>query len=314
MSTEFRYDGRTVTLVVNPTSGRGRAGRLLPRVCADLLTAFPEIHLRVHRTTSFADARLRCIQAVDAARPARPGEPPDSLLVMGGDGMAHLGINACAGTDVPLGVIPAGTGNDFCQGAGLPSSTAHAIAATGEGRVRRIDVAQVTGVLAGGAQRRFVGSVISTGYDARVNRHANAIPSRLGRLAYGWAALAELSTFEPLPYRLTLDGQTEELPAMLVAVANAGVFGGGMRVCPDARVDDGALDVTIIHPVSRATLLRLLPAMYNGSFVRDPAVERRRAREVRIDGDGLYGMADGEELGDVPLTVRCLPGSLPVLG
>lgn len=314
MATEFRYDGRTVTLVVNPTSGRGRAGRLLPGVCADLLTALPDVHLRVHRTTSFADARLRCIQAVDRARPSAPGEPGDVLLVMGGDGMAHLGVNACAGTDVALGIIPAGTGNDFCRGAGLPTSPSHAIRAVLDGAVRRVDLAQVTGRLVGGAERRFVGSVVSTGYDARVNRRANAMPSRLGGLAYGWAAIKELTMFEPLPYRLSIDGELLELPAMLIAIGNGGVFGGGMRVCPDARVDDGVLDVTIIHPVSRATLLRLLPAMYTGGFVRDPAVERLSAHEVRVDGDGLYAMADGEELGEVPLTVTCRPGCLPVLG
>lgn len=313
MNNAFHYDGRTVTLVVNPTSGRGRAGRLLPRVCADLLTAFPDLHLRVHRTTSFAEARLRCIQAVDAARPAGPDHPADSLVVMGGDGMAHLGVNACAGTDVPLGVIPAGTGNDFCRGAGLPTTIARALEAVGAGRTRRMDVAKVTGALVGGAQERFVGSVVSTGYDARVTRRANAIPSRLGGLGYGWAAIAELSTFEPLRYRLTLDGREEDLHAMLVAVGNAGVFGGGMRICPEARVDDGRLDVTIIHPVSRATLLRLLPTTYTGGFVKDPAVELRTASEVRIDGDGLFGMADGEDLGAVPLNVRCLPGSLLVL-
>ena len=314
MGTEFRYDGRTLTLVVNPASGHGRAGRLLPRVCADLLSALPEAHLRVHRTTSFADARLRCIQAVDRARPASPGEPGDVLLVMGGDGMAHLGVNACADTDVALGIIPAGTGNDFCRGAGLPTSPSRAIRALLDGTLRRVDLAQVTGDLVGGAERRFVGSVVSTGYDARVNRRANAMPARLGSLAYGWAAIKELSMFEPLTYRLTVDGEPLDLPAMLIAVGNAGVFGGVMRICPDARVDDGALDLTIIHPVSRATLLRLLPAMYNGAFVRDPAVERLTAHEVRVDGDGLFAMADGEELGEVPLTITCRPGCLPVLG
>lgn len=314
MDANLRYDAPSVALVVNPTSGRGRAGKLLPRVCADLLTARPDVHLRVYRTTSYDDARLRCIQEVDRARPAVPGRDADTLLVMGGDGMAHLGVNACAGTEVPLGVLPAGTGNDFCRGVGLPTDLAKAIAGVVTARTRRIDVAELTGRLAGGAERRFVGSVVSTGYDARVNRRANAMPSRLGSLAYGYAALAELATFEPLHYRLTIDGRRLDLPAMFVAVGNAGVFGGGMKVCPDARVDDALLDITIIHPVSRATLLRLLPAMYNGSFVHDPAVERLRARQVGIDGDGLFAMADGEELGEVPITITCLPDALTLLG
>jgi diacylglycerol kinase (ATP) len=99
---------------------------------------------------------------------------------------------------------------------------------------------------------------------------------------------------------------------MFVAVGNAGVFGGGMRACPDADVTDGLLDVTVINPVSRFTLLRLLPRMFDGGFVHDPAVERLRAREVIVDGDGLFGMADGEELGAVPLHLRAVPDILSV--
>ena len=313
MSQRFEYDGPTLTLVVNPTAGRGRAGRKLPQVCTKLLTARPDVHLRVHRTSSYEEARLRCLQAVEHARPS-DGRPGDMLAVMGGDGMAHLGLNACAGTEVPLAVVPVGTGNDFCAGTGLPSSIDGAIRGIVTGAVRRVDLAEVSGRLVGNAERRYVGCVVSTGYDARVNIRTNAMPSRLGSLAYAWAALAELAAFEPKHYRISVDGRRRELPAMLVAVANGGVFGGGMRIAPTARVDDGLLDITIIHPVSRATLLRLLPQMFTGGFVRDPAVERLTAREVVIDGSGLLGMADGEPLGDVPLRVACRPRVLPVVG
>jgi diacylglycerol kinase (ATP) len=101
---------------------------------------------------------------------------------------------------------------------------------------------------------------------------------------------------------------------MLVAVGNAGVFGGGMKICPFSSPDDGLLDVTVVRPVSRLTLIRLLKSMYSGEFIRDPCVELLRARRVRVDGDDMYAMADGEELGDVPLEVRCAPGALHLLG
>lgn len=304
----LHYDGPRWTLVVNPSSGRGRAGKLLPQVCADILTKRHDVHLQVHRSTSYDDARLRCIHAVEQARVG------DALLVMGGDGMAHLGLNACALTSTPLGVIPAGTGNDFCRSAGLPTSVSGAIAALVSGRTSQIDLAEVQGRLAGGAERRFVGCVVSTGYDARVNNRANHMPTRLGALAYGYAALAELAAFEPVQYRLRLDDRELEFPGMIVAIANGGVFGGGMRIAPDASVTDGLLELTIVHPVSRATLLRLLPQMYSGRFVRDPAVERLQARSVVIDGVGLTGMADGEFLGEVPLTVTARARALTLLG
>ncbi len=307
-----RFDGPRITLVVNPSAGRGRARRLLPKVCAELLTKLPDAHLQVHQATSFDDARLRSIQAVENARPVAVRGRSDALVVMGGDGMAHLGVNACATSDVPLGVIPAGTGNDFCRGAGIPSGVLDATRAIVGGRIQRIDVTRAAGPLVGGAETRFVGSVISTGYDARVNRRTNELTLPLGPLAYAWVALKELATFEPLHYRLVLDGEPREVPAMFVAVGNAGYFGGGMEICPGSDVTDGLLDITIVHPVSRATLLRLLPLTYSGRFANDPAVEQFRVKQVTIDGDHMFAMADGEELGDVPVQASCLHRSLSV--
>lgn len=315
-----RYDGPTFTLVVNPKAGRGRAAKLLPQVCRELLQGVPHANLRVHQTSDYAEARLRTIAAVESARPAHgvPGEPgvrADALLVMGGDGMMALGANACAETGVPLGLIPAGTGNDMCRGLGIrvfsPIEGARRVV---EGTTRRVDSLRVEGALVGGAEVRHVGTVVATGYDSRVNRRANRMHLPIGSLRYAASALAELAVFEPLTYQMIVDGRHREEPAMLVALGNSAYFGGGMQICPDADVTDGELDVTVVHPVSRATLLRQLPTMFDGSFVRDPAVERFRAREVVIDGDGLFGMGDGEELGPAPLHVSVVPRSLTVFG
>ena len=308
----LHYNGPTLTLVVNPSAGGGRARRLLPKVTSGLLTGRPGASLRVFQTSTYAEARLRCITAVEQARPATGDRMGDSLLVMGGDGMMHLGLNACATSAVPLGLIPAGTGNDFCRGVGTPTSAAAGVRAIVAGHTKRIDLMSATGRLAGGAEHRWVGSIVSTGYDGRVNYRTNQLRWSFGGLAYAWSALAELSRFDPLPYRLLIDGEKRTQTAMFVAVGNAGWFGGGMQACPEADVTDGLLDLTVIHPVSRATLLRLLPAIYTGRFVRDPAVEMLRAREVVVDGDGLYAMADGEELGPVPLTLKAVGDCLTI--
>ncbi|MFT4294280.1 MAG: YegS/Rv2252/BmrU family lipid kinase [Micropruina sp.] len=293
---------RRFDLVVNPTAGRGRARRILPTVSEVLRASLPATALRVVKAYDVDHAEAACREAVAEA---------DALLVMGGDGMAHLGLNACAGTQVPLGVLPAGTGNDLCRGLGLPLDIRDAVAALTRGRTRAVDLARVTKP---DDSVRWVGCVVSTGFDSRVALRTGRMRLPLGPPAYALSALAELRTFTPLRYRLTVDGVRRDLDSMAVFVANAEFFGGGMRAAPGADVTDALLDVTVIHPVPRTTLLRLLPSLYSGGFVTHPAIERFRASEVVVDGDGLIGSGDGEALGDVPLRVTAVSGALQVLG
>ncbi|HYP46839.1 MAG TPA: YegS/Rv2252/BmrU family lipid kinase [Propionibacteriaceae bacterium] len=292
---------RTVTLVVNPSSGRGRALELLPQVAGRLRDAglTTEILLSRHFDEAAEMTQAAASSSVDV------------LAVMGGDGMMHLGLNACASARssgnerLTLGVIPAGTGNDFARGLGLdPGDPVAAAEVVGAGFRRHLDLARVNG--------RYVGAVVAAGFDALVNQRANAMPWPRGALRYPLAALAELRVFAPLSYRLTVDGTVRDLEAMLVAVGNTSTYGGGMRICPDAAADDGLLDVTIVHPVSRAKLVQLLPRMYSGSFVRDRCVEQLRAREVTVTGPGLVGFGDGELLGAAPLTVSSEAQALSV--
>lgn len=294
---------RLYTLVVNEGSGGGRSGRELPKVARALRDCLPTAEVQVITSSSWTDAEKL---TRTAALQAREG---DAVLVMGGDGMAHLGLNACAGTQATLGIIPAGTGNDFARGVGVPKNLPQAVDAICVGATRRVDLSHVSNEA---YPSRYVGAVMSTGYDARVNRATNDISLRFGSLSYGWIAMRELVHFSPLQYRLRIDGVLRIQEAMIVAVCNTGMFGGGMQIAPDADPTDGLLDVTIVDPVSRATLLRLLPQMYSGKFVRHPAVQQFRAREVEIAGDGLFCMGDGEELGDVPVTVTAAPGVLKV--
>ena len=294
---------RLVTVVCNERSGGGRAGRVLPKVVRRLQEGLADAELHVVISTSYEQARDLTRAAALAAQTG------DVVAVMGGDGMAHLGLNACAGTEATLAVIPAGTGNDFARGAGIPRAIPAAVEALVRGRTRRLDLTRLTNAVGS----YYVGAVVSSGYDARVNRATNDIRLRFGPLSYGYIALRELANFEPLTYRLVVDGQPRELRAMMVAVANMGVFGGGMKIAPDADPSDGVMDITLIHEASRAKLLRLLPQVYTGGFIKDPVVELLRARRVEIDGDGLFLMGDGEELGEVPAVAECVPGVLSVV-
>ena len=305
---------RSIHLVVNPKAGQGRARKTLASVLNVLRRDMHDIDLQVQQTSSPTDAKARIKAASERLLANIDESNPPALLVMGGDGMVSLGLNAVAGTPVRLGIIPVGTGNDFARGVGLPLTPDAGVAAIVGGQERQIDLTYVEGKLTGGTTKRWVGSIVSTGYDARVNRRTNRRILHIGALGYGVDALVELAKFQPLNYRMTIDGVRRDEVAMFVAVGNAGYFGGGMHVCVEADPADGLLDLTIVHPVGRTALLRLLPQMYSGKFVNDPCVEVLRARQVTIDGDRMFGMGDGEELGAVPLDCTCVPNILWLMG
>ncbi|MBA8795246.1 diacylglycerol kinase (ATP) [Friedmanniella endophytica] len=301
--------GRSVALIANPTAGKGRAAEVLPEVQHRLRAGGLEPTLL---TSEGSDHAARLLEE------AAHGDA-DVLAVLGGDGMMHLAVNACAraravtGRAPALGLIPAGTGNDLCRGLGMDPDDAFAATDTVVADRRRlIDLARV-GESATPHGSTWVSTIVASGFDAHANARANALPWPRGGLRYPLAVLVELARFTPLHYRLTVDGTPRELDAMLVAVGNTAAYGGGVRMCPDADATDGLLDVTIIHPVSRLTLLRLLPKTYDGSFVTARCVERFRAREVRVDGDDLLGYGDGERIGDPPLLVTSVPRAVEVL-
>jgi diacylglycerol kinase (ATP) len=292
---------RQIRLVVNPSAGKGRALEMLPRVAGRLRDGGGDLEILLSR--DFAEAKSMARHAVD--------DGVDVLAVMGGDGMMHVGVNVSAaaqlsgGNRTTLGLIPAGTGNDLCRGIGLdPQDALAAASVIAAGHARSIDLARV--------EDTFVGAVLATGFDALVNRRANQMPWPRGSTRYAIATMAELRVFSPLHYRLTLDGQVREQEAMLVAIGNTRSYGGGMLVCPNADPYDGLLDVTIIHPVGRLKLLRLFPEMYSGKFVRDPAVEQLRVREVTVEGPGLVGFGDGEMIAAAPLRVCSVPRAVPI--
>ncbi len=282
--------------MVNPTSGKGRAS-----AAADIVTAHLESQgVSVQRVvgTDGADAAARCREAV------RGGV--DALVAIGGDGMAHLALQAVAGTATGFGLVPTGTGNDFARALGLPlGDPARSARLLLTEPPRQVDVAR--------AADRWWACVLGTGFDAATNDRANRMTWPRGRRRYDLAVVAELVSYRPKRFLLVLDGVPRQVDAMLVAVGNAASYGGGMRVCPDARLDDGLLDVVVIGAMSRRRFLRLFPSVFRGAHVAAPEVWTGQAREVRIEGDATV-YADGEPLGRLPLTATVVPGALRVIG
>lgn len=290
-----------ITLFVNPTAGRGR-GAQAARPAAD---AFRAAGFRV-RTIVGADAE----DALGRARTA-VAEGTGALVAVGGDGLTSLALRAVAGTDTPLGVVAVGSGNDFGRSLGLPvrapaQAARLAARALKEERYRPLDLGTVAG--------RWYGTVLATGFDSRVNDRGNRMRLPLGRFRYDLALLAELAAFKPVPYRMRLDdAPVRELDATLIAVGNSTSYGGGMRICADARLDDGLLDITVVGPCSRSTLLKVFPRVYRGTHLGHPVVTTYRATRVELDAPGLTGYADGEPLGPLPLTAQAVPAAVRLL-
>jgi diacylglycerol kinase (ATP) len=287
---------REIALLTNPTSGKGRGATARTAVLPRL------------REAGFVVRDLIGIHADEALDLAR-GAVADGvwgLVVCGGDGMVHLGAQAVARTGVHLGIIPAGTGNDVARYLDLPRKDPGAaadriIAST----PRSIDLARC-------GSKWFV-TVLAAGFDAVVNERANEMRWPKGQMRYNLATLAELRTFEPIPYVLDLDGETTRLDAMMVAVGNGPSYGGGLRMTEGAVLDDGLLDVVIIKPMGKTELVRTYPKLFKGTHVTHPQYERHRVRSVTVACPGIVAYADGERFGALPLTIDCVPGALNVL-
>lgn len=290
-----------IALIVNPTSGNG-AGRLLGEQTKALLRTVGHDVVDVSGS-SYEVASAQAGQAI--------AEGVDSLVVVGGDGLVHLGVNLVAGRSTSLGVVAAGTGNDFARNLGLPVRDARAaVDIITANHVETIDSGRATG--SDGPPRWFAG-VLGAGFDAVVTERASRLTWPTGRWRYNVAILRELPVFKPIPYTVVLDDRRIETDAMLVAVANTRSFGGGMQVCPHADVKDGLFDVLIVHAITVPQFLRVFPKVYSGSHLTHPAVQICRSARVRLEAKAIRSQADGETFTSLPLDVEVVPGSLRVL-
>ncbi|MFI6877955.1 diacylglycerol kinase [Streptomyces sp. NPDC050400] len=290
-----------ITLFVNPTAGRGRGAHAAQPAASAL------------RAAGFSVRTVIGVDAPDALARARAAvaEGTGALVAVGGDGLVNLALQAVAGTRTPLGVIAVGTGNDFARSLGLPIRAPEAagtlVAEALKGSlVRDIDLGRIGD--------HWFGTVLASGFDSRVNDRGNRMRLPLGRFKYDLAIVAELAAFKPVPFRLTLDdGSVREVPATLVAVGNGTSYGGGMRICADAEMDDGLFDVTVVGDCSRTTLLRVFPRVYKGTHLDHPVVSVYRAARVELAAPDITGYADGEPVGALPLVAECVPAAVRVL-
>ena len=295
-----------VALLVNPAARQGRAASQVDRVLARLRQHGVEPLVLDSSSAEVAQAAAHHAVAAGVER----------MVAFGGDGIVHLATGAVAGTSTVLGIVAGGTGNDAAEALGLAGGSLEDRVDLSLKAPTAVDV--ITKVDDDGSLSRPSHAVTScvAGFPAAVNVRAEAMRVPRGPSRYTVATLLGIPTMRPGLFRLVLDGEEREERAAVLVVANTGLFGGGMRICPDAVPDDGLLDVCLVGDVGRLDLLRSFGKVRTGAHLDHPDVSVHQAAEVRIeavDADPLV-RADGEPFGSMPCTLAARPGALWVAG
>jgi diacylglycerol kinase (ATP) len=229
---------------------------------------------------------------------------PDTkgVIAVGGDGLLHNILQRVVPAQIPLALIPAGTGNDFVRTLGWKLDSF-------DDQLQAVTTLSPTEVDLGLVDGEWFAAILSTGFDSIVNEKANTMAWPKGPMKYNAAIAIELPRFKPRHYQITLDDRTISTEAMLIAVSNGRSYGGGMLVCPNANIVDGLFDVMVLHPVSTIEFIKVFPRVFAGTHVSHPAVEIVRSRSVRIESKAV-AYADGERIGQLPISAECIPGAL----
>lgn len=280
-------------VVVNPKAGVGAAASLATQIVGFLQSR--SISYRMISPNSSVETNLLVREAIQKNEVTK-------LLSVGGDGLFHLLLQLAIEFKVPLAIAPGGTGNDFYRTLGwfesdLTEYLEHLIST----EPSLVDVGVVDG--------EYFGAVLSSGFDSVVNERANKLHWPKGPAKYNAAIVLEFPKFKAIDFKIYADENILEVEAMLIAIGNGSSYGGGMQVCPDADLQDGLLDIMILHPVSKIEFIKVFPTVYKGTHIEHPQVEVIRAKRVRIESSAI-AYADGERIGQLPVQVESLPQSL----
>ncbi|MGB8505942.1 diacylglycerol kinase [Mycobacterium sp.] len=289
-----------VTLLTNPASGHGNAPHAAERAVAQFQKRGVDVVEIVGTDAEHARRLIDEAVAVGA----------DALVIAGGDGVISLALQALARSDIPLGIIPAGTGNDHAREYGLPRDPVAAADVVADGWVETVDLGHIHGQ----KTEKWFGTVMAAGFDSLVSDRTNRMRWPHGRMRYNLAMIAELSKLRLLPFRLVLDGEREIVADLtLAAFGNTKSYGGGMLICPAADHADGLLDITMVHSASRTKLVRLFPTVFKGTHIHLDEVKTDRAKTVTVESPGINAYADGEFAMPLPVEVSAVSGALKIL-
>lgn len=296
-----------VALLTNPHAGKGRAG-LAAEIARD---RFADHGIDVLTIQGADPDGARELAGQMVADPE-----VDALVVCGGDGLINLALQEQAGSGVPLGIIPAGTGNDHAREYGIPTHARRAADVIARGFYTTTDL----GIMRNDAgDEHWFGTIACAGFDSLVSDRTNRIVWPKGQMRYNISIVAEFLNFHSIPTRLVLDPGTPEERVLeenmtLVAMGNTKSYGGGMLICPDADHHDGILDITFLERMNRARAAFKFIKIFDGSFVEETGVNTYRAKKVRIEmtdrgGQHINGYADGDCFAPLPMEVELVPGA-----
>jgi diacylglycerol kinase (ATP) len=303
---------RTV-VIVNPASAGGRTGKRWPGLRAALDQA--GLAYDVHHTSAPRDAT--------AATRSALAEGYTRIVSCGGDGTLNEVVNGFFspdGTplncDAILGLLPSGTGGDFRRTVGLPTDPTALANILSANHTRRIDAGRIAYDSPATPPTQFI-NIADCGVGgevvARVNRSNSKGGGIRGTAVFLGISLRALTTFGGRPIRLTLDGDASNMDIQNVVIANGRYFGGGMRIAPEAELDDGWFDVVVLPALGKLRTLAAMPSVYRGAHIKQPGVLVKRARTVRVeplDNRALLFDIEGEQIGIAPATLTCLPAAL----
>ncbi len=283
------------TVVINPFAGAGRALSYSKEVIKKLTDNGWEVESFC--STSIENAQELASQAVDQNR---------IVIALGGDGLAGRLAGVVADKDGVFAVLPGGRGNDFSTYIGLKKNPIEAALQLLQAKPRRIDLGMI-------GQRSFLG-VSGVGFDAKVQQVAESSKAKLGGAIYAYAALKVIPKWRHINFYLDIDGQIISMKGWMVGVANSGVYGGGMKLVPDVKINDASLEVITISATSRMYFLRIFPKVFWGGHTKDPHVRIQHAAKVTISSDAsLIAYADGEKVGPLPISIGLHPKGLTML-
>ena len=280
-----------ILVVVNPAAGGGKTLRLLPRIKRWLSESPHEFSFSIPGSPD--EMRSEITKA--SARGI------DAILLSGGDGTVHDALPAILNANIPFGYLPGGRGNDFARNTGFTTNLRKSCCIPSHPSFHQLDLPIIN-------QTPFI-STAYVGFDAEVNRLANDGKGYFGgKLGYTICVLKSLRNFKPFEIEMTIDGHRFRERVMLITVANGPYYGGGMKIAPQAIMDDGVLDVCMVKEMSKLELLRQFPKVFNGTHITHPKIIMASGKKIKITSDESREIfSDGEYVGVLP--VECTIGS-----
>ncbi len=285
-------------VIVNPIAGNHKCRRYIPALTAKLSDRGISHHLKV----SQYQGHIKQLTLQARERGCK------RIIVCGGDGTINEAINALVDSDVKLGILPLGTGNDFARTLGIKENLDFACTVVRDEKVRKIDLVRVNG-------DKYYGSVGGIGFDAEVaswaNRYKRFAP---GATIYLLAILAKLFTYRFKQVSIVHDTGKHTGEILMAAIGNTEWYGGGINITPTAIMDDGVLDICVVQKINKLKLLLFFPSVLKGTHTRFSEVKLYRTKKISITSETpLQLLGDGEILGETPVSLEVIPQALNII-